>query len=115
MKPEKEPSQNWSVVFDEEARVRARTAIDLLYPQRLLEPLSPARRDILGWYQRWIKDLERNPWNVLGAPPLGTDHPNIARFPADENLPISGIADVDLKNRIITVIDVRIRPPRRQS
>src|SRR5665213_379926 len=104
----------WAIVFDTEAQTRATADIDLLYPQPPGAPLSPVRRDILGWYQRWLQDLETDPARVLGAPPLGTDHPDTARFPADDSLPVSAIANVDQKNRVITIIHVRIRPPRKK-
>lgn len=103
----------WSVVLDAEAHIRAMQKIDQLYPSGVGASLNPARLDMLGWYQRWIEDLVADPFHVLGAPPFNTDHPNIARFPADERLPISAIADVDRIKRTITVIEIHVRPPKR--
>jgi hypothetical protein len=98
----------WKVVFDEDVHARAMARIESLYPGGT----SPERMDILGWYERWILDLERDPFHVLGAPPMRTSHPRIARFPADERVPVSGIADVDRVARTITILEVHIRPPR---
>jgi hypothetical protein len=107
-------SEPWRVRLDEEAHRGALAKINELYPLEEGKDPSPARLDMLGWYRQWVLDLTRDPFRVLGAPPLRTDHPDIARFPADERVPVSGIAELDRSSRSITVIAVHIRPPRRR-
>jgi len=114
MKQTQVPASGWRVVFDKEAHAKALADINALYPKRPDGSATPERRDILGWYGRWTADLVKDPFHVLGAPPFNTDHPNIARFPADETLPVSGIADVNIQAKAITVIAVHGREPRRR-
>jgi len=112
MKQDRKPKPPWRVLFTEETQARATADIARLCPRDKGQDAERAWRDIWGWYRRWVEDLARDPLKVLGAPPLGTDDPAVARFPADESLPISGIADVDLAQRTITVLAVHVRGPK---
>jgi hypothetical protein len=114
MSLEKKP-EAWWIELGDEVRAEALSKIDEFYPPESDGSAGPARSDMLGWYRKWVVELYKDPFGLLGPPPVATVHPQLARFPADETLPVSAIANVNRAVRTITVLKVYIRPPKEKK
>ncbi len=110
MKPEEEGMgwlRRWDLdVFLEEGVVEeAREEIRRHFAE------GAPRRDMLLRLERWLRALQADPLEVLGLPPRKTNVPGLYRFPGDPRCPVSGYADLDLRQRSLNVIRIVVSRP----
>ena len=99
----------WKVLIAPEAIAQAQKEIEKQYKDIF-------RKDMEGWLQRFLVEVQVRPLDILGNPPKRSfSNPDLLYFPGDPHSKICGIAHASKHQRTIYVYEIVVAAPVNQK